>query len=627
MRCAGLSQLLVSMSWFSNPFKAPEGLHGDGDQDDEHISQGKGVKDDLSELTKTFTRQLWGVASFLAPPPPTSIPHDQVDPSSPSPSDRHILPDLPIDPFLPSGESSLSNELVDVDFHASTDPAELLQEDASSISGQLQSLADDQSLSLHQSSDHRLTGIGKDLAELKGSVAIGLSRILKVVRDEIDRNEHAKQQSEDFDDEDDDDDESESSVHARKLPALNSFLKPLLSSIIHNDRDGILRRKSADEGLDHDYEDDPVDVHGHHMSQPPVALNLQRTLGESLGGISKLASSLFPVSLDSDDEHDRAETNQIREAVGLTEEVLVFAKNISMHPETWLDFPLFTDDDEDDEFEMSNAQKEHVHEVELASPRLAALRIELCPDYMSEDRFWKIYFVLLHSRLNKKDAVLLSTPQIMEARALLLNNLQKKEFQGSTADDDGHNKLEKELTSETVQSFKIVSLQSAMEVAAKDFDQTETLGANQGRPQTSGQVTTDMAEEVQNKNVLASTVKLATLNVDEDEADADRWLHEETSPHLGSATAVLGNEDDVSFSDLEEDDESFNSKNVGNSSIKGSHSWFDLDKDQEEQEFERLGNSSRSKLKGEPQAQANKKQDRREPNDWLTVEEDDVGFS
>ena len=32
----------------------------------------RGVKEDLSELTKTLTRQFWGVASFLAPPPPPS---------------------------------------------------------------------------------------------------------------------------------------------------------------------------------------------------------------------------------------------------------------------------------------------------------------------------------------------------------------------------------------------------------------------------------------------------------------------------------------------------------------------------------------------------------------------------
>lgn len=61
---------------------------------------------------------------------------------------------------------------------------------------------------------------------------------------------------------------------------------------------------------------------------------------------------------------------------------------------------------------MSNAQQEHALAVEHLAPRLAALRIELCPRHMSEGCFWKIYFVLLHPRLNKDDAERLSTPQV-----------------------------------------------------------------------------------------------------------------------------------------------------------------------------------------------------------------------
>ena len=37
----------------------------------------RGVKEDISELTKTFRSQLWGVASFLAPPPSSSDPTDE----------------------------------------------------------------------------------------------------------------------------------------------------------------------------------------------------------------------------------------------------------------------------------------------------------------------------------------------------------------------------------------------------------------------------------------------------------------------------------------------------------------------------------------------------------------------
>ncbi|KAF5811054.1 hypothetical protein HanXRQr2_Chr04g0176961 [Helianthus annuus] len=41
----------------------------------------RGVKEDLSEIPKTLTRQLWGVASFLAPPPPSVPINHQSDPS------------------------------------------------------------------------------------------------------------------------------------------------------------------------------------------------------------------------------------------------------------------------------------------------------------------------------------------------------------------------------------------------------------------------------------------------------------------------------------------------------------------------------------------------------------------
>lgn len=64
------------------------------------------------------------------------------------------------------------------------------------------------------------------------------------------------------------------------------------------------------------------------------------------------------------------------------------------------------------DFELSDAQQEHALAIEHFAPRLSALRMELCPGYMSEGSFWKVYFVLLHPRLSKQDAELLSTPQV-----------------------------------------------------------------------------------------------------------------------------------------------------------------------------------------------------------------------
>lgn len=50
-----------------------EDLRNEGElqvvEDEEEDAHSRGVKEDLSEFKQTLTRQFWGVASFLAPPP------------------------------------------------------------------------------------------------------------------------------------------------------------------------------------------------------------------------------------------------------------------------------------------------------------------------------------------------------------------------------------------------------------------------------------------------------------------------------------------------------------------------------------------------------------------------------
>ena len=72
---------------------------------------------------------------------------------------------------------------------------------------------------------------------------------------------------------------------------------------------------------------------------------------------------------------------------------------------------------------MSDTQQEHALAIEHLAPTLSALRIELCPIHMTEECFWKIYFVLLHPRLNKDDAELLSTPQVNCSAFLIQKSL------------------------------------------------------------------------------------------------------------------------------------------------------------------------------------------------------------
>lgn len=80
----------------------------------------RGVKEDLSELSKTLSRQFWGVASFLAPPPPEqSQPSDRPDkeqPSDPDASDEAVIAGIRSDfaeigGRFRSGISKLSNNI------------------------------------------------------------------------------------------------------------------------------------------------------------------------------------------------------------------------------------------------------------------------------------------------------------------------------------------------------------------------------------------------------------------------------------------------------------------------------------------------------------------------------------
>ncbi|KAJ6843909.1 uncharacterized protein M6B38_295015 [Iris pallida] len=436
------------MSWFAkslvNTFRGEE-----DDDDDEHRHHRRdaaaatpheeeeeeaivGVKEDLSELTQTLTRQFWGVASFLAPPPP------------PAPLS------VPADPDL------------------RRDPADV--------------------------GSPRLDGIRSDLAEIGGRFRSGIS---------------------------------------------------LLSN------------------------------------------------AKAVSEISKIASTFLPFGSEAEEE----EEEEGGEAVGVTEEVVAFARSVSMHPETWLDFPLSPDDDDNgsEAFEMSDAQQEHALAVESLAPSLAALRIELCPSHMSENHFWKIYFVLLHSRLNEHDAELLSTPQIVQARAMLLQDSSrtKPDSEGSgrgvspSYKKEGFSGLHEvnvvsplDTPSETLPSKNETHEESATSVPIT----VQTLPSKAETQEESATSVPITDLETEKHPVQATEVKIIDKSVieenppvhaetkdihsdastvipiqkyEEEDGEADDWLEEDTGEAggPGGGTVPLDNDEDVSFSDLEDDED------------------------------------------------------------------------
>lgn len=86
------------------------------EDDDSPLTPGRGVKEDLSEITKTLTRQFWGVASFLAPPVASGQSNERSKPSDPETSDPEAISGIrkdfaEIGGKLRSGISKLSNNI------------------------------------------------------------------------------------------------------------------------------------------------------------------------------------------------------------------------------------------------------------------------------------------------------------------------------------------------------------------------------------------------------------------------------------------------------------------------------------------------------------------------------------
>ncbi|GER33488.1 BSD domain-containing family protein [Striga asiatica] len=236
-------------------------------------------------------------------------------------------------------------------------------------------------------------------------------------------------------------------------------------------------------------------------------------------------------------------------AIGVSEEVLAFARDIAHHPETWLDFP-FSEEDEFDDFDISDAQYKHALAVEHLAPRLAALRIELCPVHMSESYFWMVYFVLLHSRLSKHDADLLTSSQLVQARIMWMYELEKrtKELSGLVVSTEPSDSVH--------QNFIMHSdeyMHARPEYISEPENEIEKNSVNETKFVDKSVIKEDLTPKLQEKEMILSSVIAKGGDHVDDKDDDDDWL-KDMSDFIGySDKSVKGNEEDISFSDLEDD--------------------------------------------------------------------------
>ncbi|PON65540.1 BSD domain containing protein [Parasponia andersonii] len=306
------------------------------------------------------------------------------------------------------------------------------------------------------------------------------------------------------------------------------------------------------------------------LAPPPSQPSMPTNLNWDRSALSDQSDRVpvTPLKEEEEEEEGLEEECYMEDALGITDEVLAFARNIAMHPETWLDFPLDEEEDLDD-FDVSDAQQEHALAIEHLAPRLAALRIELCPCHMSESYFWKVYFVLLHSRLNKKDAETLSTPQLMAARAKWMQELQNhtssdsewygrstsclkestdflREDLGSVSSFDAH--CEDTLIGTFPSQSTSIFVSTAFENDKDPVEGSELEFVDKSVIEEKPVVKTE------DKSVTVGPSSNILVKYHEDDEDDD-WPEEDFEFNEYSGTSLpVGNEDDISFSDLEDDD-------------------------------------------------------------------------
>ncbi|VAI02676.1 unnamed protein product [Triticum turgidum subsp. durum] len=190
------------------------------------------------------------------------------------------------------------------------------------------------------------------------------------------------------------------------------------------------------------------------------------------------------------------------EAAGATEDVIAFARDAAMRPELWLDFPLLPDDADSDgsaDFDISDAGAVPSDKISSGVP------VQLMPVLRDATKFSQSRMEETIHTPSKEHATEFSQPSIEER----------------TPDS---------ITDDAVANEQCVPF---VDSAPSEEDQHKWP-------------LSDLSEQ--------SRVVIQKAHNDDSDDDEDEWLEEDTGGPGSTHIPIVGDDEDISFSDLEEDD-------------------------------------------------------------------------
>ncbi|KAM7511567.1 hypothetical protein LguiB_010442 [Lonicera macranthoides] len=328
--------------------------------------------------------------------------------------------------------------------------------------------------------------------------------------------------------------------------------------------------------------------------------------------ISRFANNLLQF------EDDEIEVGE--EAVGITDQVLDFVKEISLRPECWTDFPLSLQND----FDMSQIQREHAAIIEHYVPDLKALRQKVCSD-LSEDQFWMIYFILLLPRLDENDASLLSTPKIIPHKCARPFCSSNPKAQLASTREGTNVKGNAEMVQLITVSLALAeaNIISGMVIEVREMLLQKLRNKKNAPAEIPKESESETVNTLHNdENMPLEKVPTEGVGQSNLNENTDRWLEEEdlnTSASVDSKKQPQ-NEEDISFSDLEDDEDD-------NDRFSGRQSGFRSDEGKmvtsrsESSEWVQLSEDERKK--GAVAPSSSREKDSEGENDWLTIDDGD----